>query len=79
MNCPRRMDGQTFTGNYGKTVPLDLCHTCHGIWFDKHENLQLSLKQFFTSSKSFTASMPQVTTRYQRSCPALVVRRGSRA
>jgi uncharacterized protein YbaR (Trm112 family) len=42
MNCPRRMDGQTFTGNYGKTVPLDLCHTCHGIWFDKHENLQLS-------------------------------------
>lgn len=45
MNCPscrQPLDAQTFAGNYGKTVPLDLCPTCHGIWFDRHENLQLS-------------------------------------
>jgi len=45
MNCPschHPLDAQTFAGNYGKTIPLDLCSTYHGIWFDRHENLQLS-------------------------------------
>ncbi|MGH9428995.1 MAG: zf-TFIIB domain-containing protein, partial [Terriglobia bacterium] len=45
MNCPscrQPLAARTFAGHYGKTVPLDLCHTCHGIWFDRHENLQLS-------------------------------------
>ena len=45
MNCPscrQPLDAQTFAGNYGKTIPLDLCPTCHGIWFDRHENLRLS-------------------------------------
>ena len=45
MNCPschQSLDGQTFEGNYGKSVSLDLCHTCHAVWFDSYENLHLS-------------------------------------
>lgn len=45
MNCPscrQPLHARTFAGNYGKTVPLDLCRACSGIWFDRYENLQLS-------------------------------------
>ena len=45
MNCPscrQPLDVQTFAGNYGKTVPLDLCYPCQSLWFDSHENLRLS-------------------------------------
>ncbi len=47
MNCPscrQRLDAQTFTGNYGTPVPIDLCYACHSLWFDSHENLRLSPK-----------------------------------
>ena len=36
------MDVQTFTGNYGKPIILDLCYPCGAIWFDGFENLQLT-------------------------------------
>jgi hypothetical protein len=45
MNCPAcqsEAEEQGFEGANGKQVPLDVCHTCHGLWFDARENLQLS-------------------------------------
>lgn len=36
------MDEQPFEGNYGRIVLLDLCHGCHGLWFDTNENLKLT-------------------------------------
>jgi hypothetical protein len=36
------MDEQRFEGNYGRVVLLDLCHGCHGLWFDTNENLTLT-------------------------------------
>jgi DNA-directed RNA polymerase subunit RPC12/RpoP len=36
------MDEQTFEGNYGRAVVLDLCQNCHGIWFDAQESLSLT-------------------------------------
>ena len=41
-NCQQAMDEQSFDGKYGKVIPLDLCFSCNGIWFDIHENLQLA-------------------------------------
>lgn len=36
------MDEQRVEGNYGRAVSLDLCHGCHGLWFDTNENLTLT-------------------------------------
>ncbi|MGE0684824.1 MAG: zf-TFIIB domain-containing protein [Candidatus Binatia bacterium] len=41
-NCRQPMDSQSFDGKYGKVVLLDLCFPCSGLWFDSHENLQLT-------------------------------------
>ena len=29
-------------GHNGAAIELDLCHACHGIWFDGNENLRMS-------------------------------------
>jgi Zn-finger nucleic acid-binding protein len=45
MNCPeceQRMVEQSFQGLGGKRVVLDVCHDCHGLWFDANESRQLS-------------------------------------
>lgn len=36
------MDAQDVAGHHGATLELDLCHACHGIWFDGNENLRIS-------------------------------------
>jgi len=36
------METQTFVGNYGKSIVIDLCYSCGAIWFDGFENLQLT-------------------------------------
>jgi hypothetical protein len=28
--------------NYGAVAPIDICHACGGLWFDKWENLALT-------------------------------------
>jgi Zn-finger nucleic acid-binding protein len=33
---------ETYAGNYGSKVEIDVCHHCNGIWFDGRESLQLS-------------------------------------
>lgn len=46
MNCPgcgiAEMVEESFAGNYGSTVVIDVCHHCNGIWFDGRESLQLT-------------------------------------
>ena len=45
MECPAcraPMDAQTLDAVYGRTVTIDICHTCTGIWFDTLESLQLT-------------------------------------
>lgn len=45
MTCPgcrEEMAEQRLDALYGKTVVLDVCHACNGLWFDGHESLQLT-------------------------------------
>lgn len=41
-SCRHLLAAQTFAGNYGKTISLDLCYACQSMWFDSHESLRLS-------------------------------------
>ena len=36
------MQAHAVAGHGGATIELDLCHTCHGIWFDGNENLRMA-------------------------------------
>jgi Zn-finger nucleic acid-binding protein len=36
------MESHRFTGNLGQPLELDICYSCQGLWFDRHENLKLS-------------------------------------
>jgi hypothetical protein len=36
------MEAETLDAMYGRTVTIDLCHACTGIWFDTLETLQLT-------------------------------------
>jgi hypothetical protein len=45
MDCPAcgvPMDTQTLEAMYGRTVTIDICHACTGIWFDTLESLRLT-------------------------------------
>ncbi len=45
MNCPACKSTtveQPFEGARGTKILLDVCPTCHGLWFDLRESLQLS-------------------------------------
>jgi Zn-finger nucleic acid-binding protein len=45
MNCPAcksKTVEQGFEGARGAKVLLDVCPTCHGLWFDQRESIQLS-------------------------------------
>ena len=47
MNCPACKSAaveQGFEGLQGAQVQLDVCHTCHGLWFDAQESRQLASK-----------------------------------
>ena len=41
-SCKLSMDVCTLSGVTGGTVDLDLCYSCHAIWFDPMENLKLT-------------------------------------
>ncbi len=41
-SCQQPMHVMQLAGMQGKTVELDLCYPCQGIWFDPQENLRLS-------------------------------------
>ena len=40
--CSLAMSRQEFERNYGTVVPVDICHPCGALWFDKWEDLALS-------------------------------------
>lgn len=45
MNCPACKSPaveQGFEGSRGAKILLDVCPTCHGLWFDAKESIQLS-------------------------------------
>lgn len=45
MHCPGCQSPaveKRFEGISGTPIPLDVCHGCHGLWFDKTESLRLS-------------------------------------
>jgi Zn-finger nucleic acid-binding protein len=45
MNCPACKSTtveQGFEGSRGARILLDVCPTCHGLWFDPRESMQLS-------------------------------------
>ncbi len=45
VDCPRcssAMTEHTLGGHLGRTVAIDLCKPCQSLWFDEHENLQLT-------------------------------------
>ena len=36
------MQAHPVAAHHGATLELDLCHACHGIWFDGNENLRMA-------------------------------------
>jgi Zn-finger nucleic acid-binding protein len=45
MNCPACKSStveQAFEGSRGARILLDVCPTCHGLWFDARESIQLA-------------------------------------
>lgn len=36
------MEAHQFASNLGDSLELDICYTCQGLWFDRHENLKLT-------------------------------------
>ena len=36
------MSAQNFERNYGTVVPIDICHPCGALWFDRYEDLALA-------------------------------------
>ncbi|MFY7905668.1 MAG: zf-TFIIB domain-containing protein [Burkholderiaceae bacterium] len=41
-SCRQPMSVNRFATHAGAPIELDICFTCQGLWFDKHENLKLS-------------------------------------
>ncbi|MFT3778548.1 MAG: zf-TFIIB domain-containing protein [Ottowia sp.] len=41
-SCRGPMDARQVAAHGGGTLELDLCHACHGIWFDANENLRMA-------------------------------------
>lgn len=41
-SCRAPMQAQPVSGHNGAMLELDLCHACHGIWFDGNENLRMA-------------------------------------
>ncbi len=75
MQCPgcgAPMTGTALAGNYGTQVELDLCHACHGLWFDAQESLALtpgSVIQLFKSMHERQAETQNTVQREKLACP----------
>jgi hypothetical protein len=41
-SCRKPMRGLELSGHYGKQVNVDLCVSCHMLWFDGHESVNLA-------------------------------------
>src|SRR5688572_21155758 len=74
MDCPScrgAMEQQEFGARYGRTVQVDLCFTCHSIWFDEKENLLLapgSVLRLFETIHAHREA-PRQTLSEEMNCP----------
>ena len=70
-SCRAPMTALRLDGHYGVVVDLDLCHGCHGIWFDERESLRLTpgatLQLFQTIHDGSTVKRRTLVDRLQ--CP----------
>ncbi|WP_298210510.1 zf-TFIIB domain-containing protein [Acidovorax sp.] len=41
-SCRQPMQVHRFASHRGEPLELDICFACQGLWFDRHENLQLT-------------------------------------
>jgi hypothetical protein len=65
------MHEQPVAAHGGGTVTLDLCHACHGIWFDGNENLRMapaSVLELFRQLHEHRDD-PQAPLAQQLGCP----------
>lgn len=58
-------------GQHDTEIVLDLCFACHGIWFDRRENLLLSPDGVLTLFRSLHAHRddPQLPLKEHMACP----------
>jgi Zn-finger nucleic acid-binding protein len=70
-NCVGEMEGRSVERLYGRSVVLDICHGCQGLWFDDLELLQLApgatLELFTTLQHGPAAARTPIAQRLQ--CP----------
>lgn len=78
MTCPAcnaAMAEHRFDGQYGRTIAIDLCGACNGLWFDGMESHQLSpgatLKLFRQMANTPAHTMP---LQERKPCPRCGVR-----
>ncbi|XXF78203.1 zf-TFIIB domain-containing protein [Myxococcaceae bacterium GXIMD 01537] len=74
MNCPgcqRAMVEKPFEGPHATSIPVDVCHGCHGLWFDKAESLQLAPEGVLALFRELhgTERAPRTRTARELACP----------
>jgi hypothetical protein len=72
MTCPAClavMVEETLDGHYGRTVALNLCQACRGIWFDGLESLQLTPGATLRLFERFGADAPTAAPAESGRCP----------
>jgi hypothetical protein len=64
------MATRIFEENYGRSLELDICETCQGLWFDGTELLQLSPGATLALFRSITNARPVLSKLTDRApCP----------
>ncbi len=65
------MAAETYEGNYGRRLEIDVCHACNGLWFDGRESMMLTpgsvLKLFSSMHERHTAARASLVE--QPRCP----------
>jgi Zn-finger nucleic acid-binding protein len=64
MTCPAcagEMHSETFDGHYGRTVTIDVCAGCNGLWFDGMESHQLTPGATLTLFRRMGAAVSQAS------------------
>src|SRR5512143_3836996 len=65
-SCSAEMEGQVLDDRLGGTLAIDVCGSCHVLWFDLHEDLRLSpgstLTMFQIIAKHKEAPSPAPST-----------------
>lgn len=70
-SCRAPMHELRLDGHHGQTVVLDLCFSCHGIWFDAQESLQLSARGVLALFETLHAhrNQPHASLKSRLACP----------